>query len=329
MTAAVFTRALLWSVGLFLLLVVNALFLVFAERKLIGHIHMRPGPMHNGPHGAFQLVFDAMKMVSKEDTVPANADPIFFRLAPAMVALPAYLIYIALPFGPGFVAADFSHGLFFIFAVQALIPIGATVAGWASNNKWSLLGALRSSAMQISYEVPMLLAALGVVVAVGSLRLSDIVNAQAHRPWFLITQPIGFALFFVAMLAEANRTPFDIPEAESELVAGYHTEYSGLKWGLFMMGEYSAMFVGCILVALLYLGGWRLPFVPDLPGLATLILAVKVYLLIALLIWIRGTLPRVRIDQMMEAAWIVLIPVGFVNLLAVALLSYAFPKVFG
>jgi len=298
------------------------------ERKLIGHIAMRTGPMHNGPHGAFQLIFDAMKMVSKEDTLPRAADPVFFRLAPALVTLPAYLIYIAIPFGHGIVGVDFANGLFFIFAIQALIPIGATVAGWASANKWSLLGALRSSAMQITYEVPMLLAALGVVASVGSLRLTDIVNAQANHFWFAFTQPVSFGLFFIAMLAEANRTPFDMPEAESELVAGYTTEYAGLKWGLFMMTEYSAMFVGSILVVLLFFGGWRLPFVPDIGWLGPLVLAAKVYLLVAILIWIRGTIPRMRIDHMMETAWTILIPVGFVNLLFVAFLANILPSVF-
>lgn len=316
-------RALVWLVGLLALMGVNTLMFVWWERKFIARIHRRHGPLHHGWHGLLQLPADGLKMLTKESTRPLAADRMFFSLAPAMVVVPTYVAYVALPFGPGAALVDMRHGLFFVFAFQALLPVGFTVAGWASANKYSLLGALRSSAQQISYEVPMLLGALSVVVMAGSLRLTDIVSAQ-HAVWYVFKQPVGFVLTCVAMIAEMNRTPFDMPEAESELVAGYNVEYSGMRYGLFMMAEYSVMFVGTMLVSMLYLGGWNLPFLPASP----LWLLLKVWLLVTALIWVRGTLPRVRVDILMETSWKVLIPIGFANLLLIGLLTTIWPRVF-
>ncbi|MCL5292136.1 MAG: NADH-quinone oxidoreductase subunit H, partial [Actinobacteria bacterium] len=253
MTLMVFLKDLLIAVGLLLFMTLNAFAWIFGERKLLGHIHLRYGPMHTGPHGAFQMIADAIKMMAKEDVIPGSADKLFFILAPMIVVVPAYVVYLTLPFQNGAALADLGLGVFFVFAVTAIIPIGLTLAGWASHNKYSLLGALRAAAQQISYEVPLLLSVLGVVMMAGSMQFSRIVEMQ-HNVWFAFKQPIGFLLFFVAALAEANRTPFDMPEAGSELVAGYQTEFSGMKWGLFMLAEYSSLVVSGLVISLLFLG---------------------------------------------------------------------------
>lgn len=323
MSVEIFFRALLWALGLLIFMALNAFFIIYLERKLLGHIHMRYGPMHTGPHGALQMIADGLKMILKEDIMPAKANKLFFWLAPGIVVVPAYLAYLTLPLQKGAAMADLGLGVFFVFAVMAVMPIGFTLAGWASHNKYSLLGALRAAAQQISYEVPLLLSVLGVVMMAGSMRFSEIVEKQ-HYVWYAFKQPIGFLLFFVAALAEMNRTPFDMPEAGSELVAGYQTEFSGMKWGLFMLAEYSAMLVSGLLVALLFLGGWTMPFLPS----SFVWLLLKAYLIVAIIIWVRGTLPRIRVDMMMELGWKIMIPVGLANLMLTGLLAALWPQYF-
>lgn len=323
MSLMTFLTALLWGVGLFLFLSLNAFFLIYYERKVLGHIALRPGPLHTGPHGILQTIADAIKMLTKEDIIPSTANKLFFWLAPAIVLIPAYLAYIAIPFQKGFGMADLSLGLFFIFSMGALMPIGFTLAGWASHNKYALLGALRSAAQQISYEVPMLLSVLGVVMMTGTMNLTDIVEKQQYV-WFIFKQPIGFLVLFIAMLAEMNRTPFDEPEAESELVGGYHTEYTGMKFGIFMLGEYGSLLISALLLSLIFLGGWHMPFLPS----SFVWLLVKTYLMITVVFWIRGTLPRFRVDVMMELGWKFLILIALGNLMLAGLLSVIWPQYF-
>ncbi|MHB0976832.1 MAG: NADH-quinone oxidoreductase subunit NuoH [Candidatus Aquicultorales bacterium] len=323
MSLALFATMLGWALGLLGFMALNAFFIIYLERKLLGHIHRRYGPMHTGPHGALQMIADGLKMILKEDVIPGAANKLFFWLAPIVVVVPAYLVYMTLPFQNGLAMADLGLGVFFVFAVTAMMPIGFTLAGWASHNKYSLLGALRAAAQQISYEVPLLLSVLGVVMMAGSMQFSEIVEKQQYV-WYAFKQPLGFVLLVVAALAEANRTPFDMPEAGSELVAGYQTEFSGMKWGLFMLAEYSSLLVSGLLVSLLFLGGWNMPFLPD----SFVWLLLKAYLFIFFVIWVRGTLPRIRVDIMMELGWKIMIPVGLANLMLAGLLSALWPQYF-
>jgi NADH-quinone oxidoreductase subunit H len=320
MSGAQFLRAIVGIVGLIALMGLNTLFMDWWERKVVGHAHVRHGPFHHGWHGLLQPFADMVKMLGKEDIRPTSADAVFFWFAPGLPLVAAFVGLAAIPFAPGIVLADMKHGLFFIFAVQTVMPFGFTLVGWAANNKWSLIGSLRSAAQLISYEIPMLIAAMAVVLTASSMRLTEIVDKQATL-WYVVKQPVGFVIFFVTMLAEMNRAPFDLPEAESELVAGYHTEYSGMKFGLVMMAEYTAMLLGSLLIALLYLGGWLMPMLPASP----LWLMVKTYLVMTLMVWIRATYPRIRVDRMMEMSWKYLIPVSLANLLVVAIIATLVP----
>lgn len=290
-------------------MLLNVLALTWLERKWLGHIQIRLGPMRTGWHGLGQPFADALKSLTKEDVQAAKVDKWLFNLAPVVVFVPAYLVYLAIPVSDKLVPRNFDLSLFYVFAVAALFPIGILMAGWSSNNKYSLLGGLRAAAQQISYEVPMLLSVLGVVMLAGSLSIVDIVKAQTHG-WYIIYQPVGFLLFLATLCAELNRTPFDMPEAESELVAGYQTEYSGMKFALFMLAEYSNLFILSGLAASLFLGGWQGPLLP-----APVWFMVKTYSVVFLIIWIRGTLPRVRVDQLMDLGWKILLPVGLLNIL--------------
>jgi len=316
-----FLVALVWVLALLVVMALNIIFMDWYERKLIGHIHLRPGPMHTGWHGLLQPFADMLKMLGKEDIVPTGADKLFFWIGPMVVVVPLFLALTVLPVAPGAALADINHGLFFVFAMQTIVPFGITLIGWAGHNKWSLVGSLRAAAQLITYEIPMLIAALGVVMLAGSTRLTDIVQHQTVW-WYALKLPIGFAIFFVTGLAEMNRTPFDLPEAESELVAGYHTEYSGMKFGFAMMSEYNSMLVGSWLLVLLFLGGWNLWPLPPSP----LWVVLKVYLVQSFIVWIRGTYPRMRLDDMMEMSWKYLIPAGLANLLLVGVLGTVFPK---
>jgi NADH-quinone oxidoreductase subunit H len=316
-------RTLLWLVGLLLLIAVVTVMGVWWERKFIGHLQGRRGPLHHGFHGLLQLPADMVKMISKEDIVPDGADPWLFQLGPILAVVPAVAAMAALTFAPGFALLDMNHGLFYIFAFQTLIPLAFAVIGWSCANKFTLIGALRSAAQLLSYEIPMLLAALGVVVASGSMRLTEIINAQAGV-WYIVKQPIGFAIFFVAVLAEMNRTPFDLPEAESEIVAGFQTEYSGMKFGFVQLAEYAALLIGSYLVAALFLGGWNVPLLPASP----LWLWLKIIAVMTSTMWIRGTFPRLRIDSLMALSWKWVIPIALANIMVVAALVLLLPGVY-
>lgn len=324
MSGALWLRTVMWLIGLLALFALNALVGVYWERKFIGHLQGRRGPLHHGWHGILQLPADMVKMISKEDILPDNADKWLFRLGPVAALVPAFTAFAALTFWPGGALLDMNHGLFFIFAFETLLPMAFVLIGWSSGNKFSLVGALRAAAQLVSYEIPMLLAALGVVLAAGSMRITDIVAAQSGV-WYVVKQPLGFAIFCVAVLAEMNRTPFDLPEAESELVAGYMTELPAMKFGLVQLSEYSVTFVGSYLIAVLFLGGWNMPLLPASPAW----LLLKTVALMTVTMWFRGTFPRLRVDSLMSLSWKWLVPAALFNIMLVSALAIALgPKVF-
>ena len=288
---------------------VNALFLVWLERKVSAGFQQRLGPMEVGPWGLLQTFADALKLMGKELITPTMVNKSVFLIAPVIAFLPAPLLIAAIPIAEGVAISDLNVGAVYILAISNLTLIGIFMAGWSSNNKYSLLGAMRAVAQNISYEIPMLLSLMCVVLLAGSMKLSDIVAAQHGLP-FLILQPIAFLTYFICSVAESNRTPFDIPEAESELVAGYHTEFTGMRFALFFLGEYTQVFVLSAIVTLLFLGGWNGPF---LPGWVWFFL--KTYLVIFLVMWLRWTYPRLRSDQLMNFNWKFLLPVAILNLL--------------
>jgi NADH-quinone oxidoreductase subunit H len=304
------------SVVLVVLLTVAA-YLVFAERKLLARLQIRLGPNRAGPFGLMQPLADAVKLLTKEDVVPEKADRLIFLLAPAVVAATAMLIFAVVPFGQGWtiggreipmVVSDLNVGLLYVFALSSIGVYGVALGGWASNSKYALLGGIRGAAQMISYELSLGLSLVPVVMLAGSFSLVDIVAAQSRCP-FLVLQPLAFIIFFISSVAETKRIPFDLPEAENELVAGYHTEYSGMRFGLFFLGEYITMVVLGSLVAVFFLGGWRGPLLPPLIWFSLKVLAVTF-----VMIWLRGTLPRLRYDQLMHLGWKVLVPLGLLNI---------------
>jgi NADH-quinone oxidoreductase subunit H len=293
---------------------VNALILVWLERKVAGHMQLRLGPMEVGPHGLLQTLADGIKLIGKELITPKLVDRPLFYLAPIIIFAPVLVAFVVVPFSQGLVVRDLHVGVLLIFAFAALTTLSILMAGWGSNNKYALLGAARSVAQSIAYEVPMLLAVVPVVMMAGSFQLTKIVVAQGTLP-YLFLQPLAFLIYFIAGVAETNRAPFDLPEAESELVAGFHTEYSGMRFALFFLAEYSNMFIVSAVATSLFLGGWQGPVLPGL-----LWFFIKCYTLVFLLIWFRWTFPRVRFDQLMNFCWKVLIPLALVNIVATALL---------
>jgi NADH-quinone oxidoreductase subunit H len=316
-----------WVVGVTLLIAKLAMvlvalllvagWLVWAERKLLGRFQVRLGPNRAGRFGLLQPVADIVKMICKEDFVPDAADRLIFRLAPAVVATTTLLIFAVVPFGNRLtfggrpipmVITDFNVGLLYVLALFSIGVYGIALGGWASNSKYSLLGALRGAAQMISYELPLVLSLVPVVMLAGSFSLVDIVDAQSRIP-FVLVQPVSFMLFFISAMAEIKRIPFDLPEAENELVAGYHTEYSGMRFGLFFLGEYISLIVLGSLVAVFFWGGWRGPFLPPLVWFIG-----KVGVIVFFMIWMRGTLPRLRYDQLMYLGWKVLLPVSLLNI---------------
>lgn len=296
-----------------------AAYLVLGERKILARIQDRVGPNRVGPGGMLQPLADVIKMLTKEDLRPAEADKWLFYLAPAMAAIPAILTFSVIPFGApvelfgrpiSLQVADLNIGLLFFLALSSIAVYGVALGGWASNSKYSLIGGIRGLAQLISYELSMALSLVPVVMLSRSFRLGDIVNAQATVP-FIVYQPIAFAIFLVSIAAECKRVPFDLPEAESELVAGFHSEYSGMRFGLFFVGEYINIIVLGALAATFFLGGWHGPWFPS-----PVWFSLKVLGFAFLFIWIRGTLPRLRYDQLMNLGWKFLTPLALVNILA-------------
>jgi len=269
--------------------------------------------MEVGPHGAVQTIADAVKLMGKELITPEEVDRPIYYLAPIVVFLPVLLTFLVIPFSRTWVIKDLNVGIVLILAFSTLSVLAILMAGWASNNKYSVFGAIRSVAQNIAYEIPLLVTVMSIILMVGSFKLTDIVDAQG-RFWFILVQPLAFILYIICATAETNRTPFDLPEAESELVAGFHTEYSGMRFALFFLAEYTNMFIVSAVAAVLFLGGWQGPILPGV-----LWFLIKVYALIFLIMWFRWTFPRVRFDQLVTFAWKILIPLSFANLLLTAL----------
>ncbi len=291
------------------------LVMVWVERKVAGHVQRRPGPFEVGPSGVLQPLCDALKLVGKQLFMPTGADPILFWLAPVLAFLPVLLLFLPLPVGEGLQALDVNLGLLLILAFSGLAVLSVLLAGWASNNKYGLLGAARGVAQSVAYEIPLLLAVLAVSFQAGSLNLAEVVKGQGTWPWSwnIMTQPLAFLIYIVSALGETNRAPFDLPEAESELTAGFHTEYSGMGFGLFFLAEYANMVVVCSVATALFLGGWQGPV---LPGPVWFVL--KVSALMLLMVFVRWTYPRVRFDQLLNINWKWLLPLAVANLLLTA-----------
>ena len=298
--------------GVLGLVTVNALFLIWMERKVSAHMQLRPGPMEVGWHGSIQTIADALKLIGKELITPKDVDRWVYLLAPIVVFLPVLLSFLVIPFGPGLVIRDMNVGVLLILAFAALTVLAILMAGWSSNNKYSVFGAIRSVAQNVAYEIPLLITLMSIIIMVGSFSLVEVVNAQS-RYWFVLVQPVAFILYITCATAETNRAPFDLPEAESELVAGFHTEYTGMRFALFFLAEYTNMFIVAAIATVFFLGGWRGPF---LPGFAWFF--IKVYAIIFLIMWFRWTFPRVRFDQLITFAWKILIPLAFANLIITA-----------
>jgi NADH-quinone oxidoreductase subunit H len=292
----------------------NVLFLIWLERKVSGHIQRRYGPMEVGPHGTLQTVADMVKLLGKQILTPVATDRFVYILAPVLVFVPTLCLASLVPLSGTEPFAVQPNGLVVLIALSGVSVLAIFMAGWASNNKYAVLGGMRSVAQVIAYEIPILLAALSVVMIAQSLNLREIVAAQARGVPFVLLQPVAAVLYFVGITAETNRAPFDIPEAESELVGGFHTEYSGMRFGMFFFAEYTNMLVLAAVGATLFLGGWLGPW---LPGPVWLLL--KAYAIIFVMIWMRWTFPRLRFDQLMSFAWKLLIPVAIVNLVITAL----------
>src|SRR5437762_1031646 len=335
-------RYLIWPLVKFLVAFIIVQVIVAAmnwiERRMLGLMQARLGPNRVGYKGLLQIVADPIKFLLKEDIVPSSAEKIAYFLGPMLPLLPAFLVFCLIPFGPPptFVVTHVNVGLLLILALTSTGVYGIILGGWASNNKYSLMGGLRSAAQMVSYEVPFGLSIVGVLMLCGSFDLVHIINYQAHHAWNLFPQLIAAFIFFVSMNAENNRTPFDLPEAESELVAGYHTEYSAMKFAFFMLAEYSAMLVNCCLMTLLFLGGWTLAIGGyglttqtlqhmGIPGgmLGVLIFIVKVMTFMLVYIWFRATFPRFRFDQLMDLGWKWMIPLALGNIFVTAIFILA------
>lgn len=286
-----------------------AALLIWVERRLLGIWQERYGPNRLGPGGILQSLADMVKIFTKEDWIPPFADKVVFVLTPAIVVVTTLMAFVVVPIAPGFVVADMDMGILFFLAMSSLAAYSVIVGGWASNSKFALLGSLRATAQLLSYEVFMGLSLMGSVLLAGSFNLSDIVEAQRHL-WFIVPQFFGFVGFFIAGLAEAHRAPFDLPEAETELVAGYHAEYSGMKFGMFFIGEYLSITLLSAMIVILFFGGWHGPVLPPM-----LWFLLKTSLFIALVILIRATWPRLRFDQLLSFGWKVGMPLAVINLL--------------
>jgi len=314
-------RVLLTGIAVLVIALTNVLIVVYLERKVTGHMQWRLSMMRVGKHGVLQPIADALKLMLKEDIIPRKTDRFLFVLAPFLIFVPAYLLFTIIPISPGIFAKNLELGLFFFFAILTVMPISYILAGWSSNSKYSLIGGLRSAAQQVSYEIPLLLATIGVVMISGSLNLITIVHEQQGTilgflpKWFIFYQPFGFILFFIGILADLNRSPFDLPEAESEIVAGPFTEYSSMKYGLFMLAEYAALFVMSSMIVIMYFGGWNGPFLPPVVWFF-----IKTYMVVLFGIWIKATVPRLRIDQLMNLGWKTLLPASLLNIMVTGLL---------
>ncbi|MBL7061321.1 MAG: NADH-quinone oxidoreductase subunit NuoH [Dehalococcoidia bacterium] len=284
---------------------------IWYERRLLGRFQVRLGPNRLGPEGIFQPIATAVKILLKEDIVPTKSDKVIHWLAPVIVFVPVLMIFAVVPFGERAILTDLNVGVVYVVAISSISAVGIYMAGWASNNKYGLISALRAVAQMVSYELPVVLAILGVVLMAGSLSMTQIVASQKIP--FLLLQPLGFVIFFLGTVAEMNRSPFDLLEADSEIVAGYHIEYSGMKFAMFYLGEYGHALAYSCIIATLFLSGWQGPLLPPI-----IWLVIKVMAVFFVIVWMRSTLPRLRVDQLMAFAWKGLLPMAIINLFIVA-----------
>jgi NADH-quinone oxidoreductase subunit H len=312
--------------GVVLLLVVLGFvtYAILAERKVMGYMQLRHGPNQvGGRWGLLQTVADVLKLLLKEDIIPKAADKPLFIIAPVIAFAPSFMVLAAIPFTDKFQFANIGIGLLYYIAISGMTVVGVVTGGWASNNKYALLGAMRAAAQMVSYEIPLVMSVLGIILLSGSLNLNTIVETQRHG-WFILYQPIAFIIFFIASIAELNRTPFDLAEAENELIAGYHIEYSGFRWAFFMLAEYVYLFAMSSLVTVLFFGGWTSPLhaLDFIPGAVWF--SLKFVFVLFLYIWLRVAMPRMRADHLMEFAWKVLLPVALANIFLTALIKTLF-----
>lgn len=302
--------------SMLVLLLANGVVLIYMLRKVLGRLHLRIGPDRVGPFGLLQTTADVVKLLTKEDFMPTAADRWLFRIAPLMVFVPSFMVYLTLAFGPGLAVTRLDTGLLFALSMLALVPIGIVMAGWASNSKWSLVGGLRAAGVQIAYEIPLLLSVLGPAMMAGSLDLVRIVEAQQGvwlgfvPRWFVFPQIVAFVVYAISAQADTQQTPFDMSEAESELITGFANEYGGMRFGFLFLAEFSNMFIVSAIGTTLFFGGWLLPWVATPDWLAPVVFMVKAYLGIFVMMWARGSLPRIRVDQLLAFAWKGLIPVS-------------------
>ncbi|MBQ26866.1 MAG: NADH-quinone oxidoreductase subunit NuoH [Nitrospiraceae bacterium] len=309
------------------IILLNVAYLTYAERKILGFMQDRLGPMEVGPYGLLQPIADGIKLFFKEDIIPAGANKVIFTLAPILAFVPAMIGFAVVPFGAGekpWIISDINVGILYVLAVTSIGAYGIILGGWASNSKYSLLGGLRAAAQVISYELNIGLAIVGVLLLSGSLSLVEITEAQAGGfwHWYVFPQFVAFVIYSIAAVAETNRLPFDLPEAESELVAGFFTEYSGMRFSFFFMAEYANMILVSCIAAILFLGGYNAPF-PFLDFVPPVIwFTLKVYFFLFLFIWIRATVPRLRYDQLMRLGWKVMLPIALANIMLTAVIVY-------
>jgi NADH-quinone oxidoreductase subunit H len=308
--------------GVFGFIAVVALFLVWWERKISGHIQQRFGPMRTGWHGWLQTIADMLKLLQKEDITPVTADRPVFYWAPIVALASAFAAYVVLPFGKGIIVSDLNIGILYMVGITTFTIISLLMAGWGSNNKYALLGGMRSAAQVISYEIPMIVSILAIVLFAGSMSMVDIVNSQEKiYQWYIFRLPFGpiaFIIYLIAGTAETNRTPFDLPEAEQELVAGFNVEYSGMKFAMFFFAEFVNMFTVSAIAATLFLGGWQGPFLPSWAWFM-----IKTMGMVFILMLFRWTYPRLRVDQLMEFSWKYLLPISFANLILAGFMKYS------
>jgi NADH-quinone oxidoreductase subunit H len=315
---------LVFTVGLIAFVLIMVMGVIYVERRALGRMQSRVGPNRAGPFGLLQPVADAIKVLLKENIVPSTADKVVHWLAPVIAFAPVVMIFAVVPFFNGALLADLNIGILYVVAVSSVATIGVFMAGWGSSSKYSLLGAMRNVAAVVSYEMPLVLAVVGVVLVAGTLSMNGIVLAQQQQGIpFILLQPLGFLIFFAAGCAEINRSPFDLLEADQELVAGFHTEYSGMKFAMFYLVEYAEAVAISAIIATLFLGGWWGPFLP--PWMGWLWFVVKVFIVFFIMVWTRATLPRVRIDQLMAFGWKFLFPLALINLFVTAIQVLVWP----
>ncbi len=324
--------ALIWewiikSLILIIFLTVGFMYVTVYERRFLARIQSRIGPNRAGPFGLLQPAADGLKLIFKEELIPSNADKFIFVLAPIITVIPALIVLAVIPWGEAMMIfgrqvnlyiSDVNVAVVYIMAVTSISVYGITLAGWSSNNKYALLGGLRATAQMISYELALGLSFMGPVVLAGSLSMVDIVRAQQGSLWYVVLQPAAFLIYFFASIAEINRAPFDMPEAEQELTAGYHAEYSGMKFALFFMAEYIKMVAISVIGVTLFFGGFDGPFVDQIPWLGPIYLLGKVVIYLGVLIWVRATWPRIRYDRLMQLGWKIMFPLALLNVIITA-----------